>query len=142
MFGQVVTILCKKGDQWHPRVFRDAQIARDRGYMQRVYGETSNEVVAVHIKQSNGLAEGIYTVYGPKMWNALESVENAVSFKDGDIIWLGDWATVDGQLAAINDSDYPKGLYAFLRGAFDCVYSITNVSGPFTTLPHWEIAGR
>ena len=141
MFGRDATILTKKGNTWYPRVFHDTQVSKDRGYIQRVYGETANEAVAVHIKRINGLAENRYTVYEPKAWNALQDVTGAVSFKDGDILWLGNWEMVDDQLRPINDDTYPKGLYAYLRGAYDCTYTISNVAD-FTTIPHWEIAGR
>lgn len=141
MFGRDATILSKKGNTWIPRVFHDTQISKDRGYIQRVYGETSNETVIVHIRSRNGLAEGKYTVYEPKAWDALQDTSGAVSFKAGDILWLGNWEMVDPQLSPVPDDDYPKGVYAYLRGKYDCTYSITNIA-EFATLPHWEIAGR
>lgn len=142
MFGRDVTIFSKQGAIWYPRVFNDAQVAEDRGYIRRVYGETSNEVVSVHIKRINGLAEGKYTVYEPKAWNALQTIPtDAVSFKDEDVIMLADWSEVDNTLSPISDDDYAKGFYNWLRKTHDCVYAITNTA-KFTALPHWEIAGR
>lgn len=141
MFGSTVTVFSKKGDVFYPRVFHDTQVARDRGYLQRVYGETASESVAVHVKKINGLAENVYTVYEPKAWAALQDVTNAVSFKDGDVLWLGDWSMVDRYLEPINDTDYPAGFYNDLRKTYDCTYTITKTA-TFGTLPHWEIAGQ
>ena len=141
MFGQTVTVFSKQGDTWYPRVFHDTQVARDRGYITRVYGETANETVSVHVKKKGYLAEGLYTVYEPKAWAALVSVSGAVSFKPGDVLWEGDYATIDEHLAPIPDNTYPKGFYSYMRGAYDCVYAITQAA-VYETLPHWEIGGR
>lgn len=140
MFGRTVTLFVKKDGYWYPRVFRDTQVARDRGYIVRTYGETANEVAAVHIKRKDGLAEGM-TVYEPKEWDALLDVSGAVCFKPGDVIWLGDWSTVDQTLAPISDDDQPKGFASYLRSTYDCVWTVTQASA-YETLPHWEIAGR
>lgn len=141
MFGRTITIFSKHGETWYPRVFHDTQIIRDRGTIARTYGETANETTAVHIKRKDGKAEGLYDVYEPKAWAALADVTGAVSFKTGDIIWLGDWGMVDDRLTPIPDSEHPGGLYAYVRGIYDGVCNITNVA-EFRELPHWEIAGR
>ena len=141
MFGQTVTVFSKQGATWYPRVFHDTQVARDRGSITRAYGETANETVSVHVKRKGYLAEGLYTVYEPKAWEALQSVSGAVSFKPGDVLWLGDWGTVDEHLQPIADNQYPKGFYSYMRGEYDCVYAITQAA-TFETLPHWEIGGR
>lgn len=140
MFGRTVTLFVRKGTNWYPRVFRDTQVARDRGYIVRAYGETANEVAAVHIKCKDGLAEGM-TVYEPKEWDALLDVSGAVCFKSGDILWLGDWSMVDRNLEPIADDEQPKGFASYLRGLYDCVWTVTQVAA-YETLPHWEIAGR
>lgn len=141
MFGRTVTIFSKQGSTWYPRVFHDAQVSRDRGYITRTYGETANETASVHIKRKGYLAEGLFTVYEPKAWEALQDVAGSVSFKAGDLIYLGDYAEIDEHLQPIPDADYAKGFYSHLRENFDCIWTITQVA-TFETLPHWEIGGR
>ena len=140
MFGRTVTIFSKHHGSWFPRVFHDAQVSRDRGYITRTYGETANETVMVHIKRINGKAEGLYDVYEPKEWLEQRFVTGKIAFNTGDIIWLGDYSTIDANLLPIPD-DFPKGFYSYFRGLHDMVYALTQVAD-YVEIPHWEIAGR
>lgn len=137
MFGKTVTFFCLHDGQWYPRVFHDAQVSRDRGYITRTYGQTASETVAVHIKRKGGKAEGLFDVYEPKAWKELLNVSGTIAFNTGDIIWLGEYDDVH----PIEDDSVPGGFLSHFRNEHDCVYTLTQVAD-YTEIPHWEIAGR
>lgn len=141
MFGRTVTIFSKHHGSWYPRVFNDTQISRDRGYITRTYGETANETISVDIKRINGKAEGKYDFYEPKAWSELQDVTGKVAFNTGDILWEGDYSTIDANLRPIEDASVPKGFYSYFRGLHDMVYALTQTA-TYVEIPHWEIAGR
>lgn len=139
MFNATITVFNNLRGVWHPTVLRKAQLTRDRGYILRTYGETSNETVAIHLPVSGGAIEGKPYV-PPKEYEQLADGSSAMTLRGGerfDIVMTGEWT--DGP---VNDDDYRGGFYQALRKERDNVWAINSVAGPYTTIPHFEITGR
>lgn len=139
MFNTTLTIFNILREIWHPTVLQHAQVTQDRGYILRTYGATSNDSVAIHLPVHEGTIEGKPYV-GPREYEQLADGSTAMTLRGGehfDIVMLGEWTE-----GPVNDNDFPGGFYQVLRKERDNVWAINTVSGPYTTIPHFEITGR
>lgn len=139
MFSQTVTIFNDLRGIWYPTVLHHAQVTQDRGYILRNYGATSNDTVAIHLPVQEGKIEGKLYV-GPKEYEQLADGSSAMTLRGGerfDIVALGEWTG-----GPVRDDDYTGGFYQAQRKQRDDVWAINSVSGPYTTIPHFEITGR
>lgn len=139
MFDKTVTIFNREGDKWFPRICEGVFVSQDIGHIQRDFGATDNATIAVHFPITDGKIAG-NTYLQPKAWATLLDKSGTVTAKGGeeyDILFVGAW--VDE--ATVDDNDYEKGFYNYLRTNNDGVYAVTSVSG-FQTIPHIEVAAR
>lgn len=143
MFDKTVTIFNQSGGVWYPKTYTNAQVITDRGYLRRVYGDTANDSVIVHIpcKYENGtciLTDEVEFVT-PKEFDASANKAIVATFRSGndfDIILLGAYAN-----EPVTDSEYTGGFYKHLKSERDGVFALTNVA-QYYVVPHFEITGR
>ena len=78
----------------------------------------------------------------PKEWERKpnDELSESITFDSGDFFMEGEYST-----DPIKDSDYTDrvngGFYDYINKRHDYVFLITNVGGPYTLIPHFEIAG-
>lgn len=79
----------------------------------------------------------------PKEWQAQtrESLEETVTFAEGDFFVEGEYSE-----QVVKDDDYDtrvcRGFYDYMNKKIDNVFLITNIGGPYTLIPHFEIGGK
>lgn len=151
LFQGIVTLFNRYssalGDVWYPTVIHGVQVSLDKAAMVAQYGESTQDVVSVHIPYKvDGEARMVAgkTWLPPKEWDAQtnDKLVNTLTFTAGadfDFIMLDDWG---GDEDPVNDEDYLDGFYNHMNKKHDYVFSITSVSGPFGVIPHFEITGR
>lgn len=137
MFDKVVTIFNRQGNKWYPRICEGVFFSNSSAYIQRNFGTTDNANVAVHFPLRDGEISGNLYVK-PKAWKELVDKTGKITAKGGeeyDIILLERWSDE----SVVDDNDYPKGFYHYLRENNDGVHAVTMVS-EFQTIPHIEVA--
>ena len=144
MFQDTVTVFNRRGEMWYPTVLENVKLIVDRASMAARYGAQVNDRAVVLVplaKNENGdPAAGGKVYVTPKVWAALETPREAVTFASGeefDFLVAGPWPD-----DPVQDSDYGvRGFYDYMNRTRDEVYAVTSVSR-FETLPHLEITGR
>ena len=106
---------------WYPTVVEGVKLLRDRGVLLApvIDGAVGGKVYVP-----------------PKVWAALETPEEAVTFAAGaafDFILEGTWDN-----GPVRDGDYPRGFYDHMNRVYDGVYAVAAVSR-FDTIPHLEV---
>lgn len=143
MFDKTVTIFNQSNGVWYPKTYRNAQVITDRGYVRRVYGDTANDSVIVHIPCKYGVGTCLLTdeieFVLPKEFDASADKSTIATFRSGvnfDIILIGEYENTP-----IADDEYSGGFYKHLKSEKDGVYALTNVA-QYYVVPHFELTGK
>lgn len=139
MFNKTVTVFNHNGDKWLPRVISGVFVSQDMGYILRTYGTTQDANAAIHFPVKAGKI-GEYTYDKPKEWESLVEKTGHITFRGGeefDIIMLGEWLGT----GAIDDGDYSKGFYHYLKTTQDSVWAATKCA-EYQTIPHIEVVAK
>lgn len=136
MFDRTVTVFNRNGDKWLPRTIEGVFVSQDMGYLLREYGAVENATAAIHFPLTGGKI-GEYVYDKPKEWESLVSKDGHITIRGGeqyDLVLLGEWESA----AEIDDSDYSKGFYHYLRTTRDGVWAVTKCA-EFRVIPHLEV---
>lgn len=138
---------------WYPHVLSGTHLETDRGQILKKYGPDSKDTAELHIVYTEKDGQKIIADAAgraliwipPKAWakQADDDLLDSITFNPAtDFFWKGEWT---GK-TPINDGDYAdrlsEGFYAYMNRENDFVFKISLVSGPYTVIPHFEIAGR
>lgn len=150
MYNKVVTIFNKYEDQtgeiyWYPHVLSGVDLIVDKAANIAKTGLDSADTAKLHIKYH--IADGKKMVGNlpwlpPKEWEQQPNDElpKSITFDSGDFFLEGEYDE-----SPVLDSDYANrvdgGFYDYINKRRDNVFLITNVGGPYTLIPHFEIGG-
>ena len=150
MYNKTITVFVHNGDYWLPRIIKGTEIVTSRGYLGRSYGYDLNASAEIHINYN--FVDGKRMISGKELVEpiAFESASTAEKAslltlrggKDFDFVWYGDYLQIDSTLASISDLTFPEGFFEHWRNTHDNTWTIVNVSGPYTLLPHVELVCR
>ena len=108
-------------------------------------GLDSADTAKLHVKYHSGdnaVMVGNLPWLPPKEWEKQpnDELSESITFDSGDFFMEGEYST-----DTIKDSDYTDrvngGFYDYINKRHDYVFLITNVGGPYTLIPHFEIGG-
>ena len=108
-------------------------------------GLDSADTAKLHVKYHSGdsaVMVGNLPWMPPKEWEQQpnDELSESITFDSGDFFMEGEYST-----EPIKDSDYTDrvngGFYDYINKRHDYVFLITNVGGPYTLIPHFEIGG-
>ena len=150
MYSKTVTVFNKYTDQtgeiyWYPHVLSGVDMVVDKAANIAKTGLDSADTAKLHIKYH--IADGKKMV-GNLPWLPPKELEQqlndelseSITFDSGDFFMKGEYST-----DPIKDSDYTDrvngGFYDYINKRHDYVFLITNVGGPYTLIPHFEIGG-
>ena len=124
---ETVTLFNRVGDTWQTIKLK-AHVERDMAHIRKKYGLESASVAVIHLFNLDDYLP-------PKEWKK-ERAGFTVQTGD-DFFMIGEW---DGE-QVVEECDYPLGFHDYLFQTYDYAYVVKSVSGPFTLIPHLEIAG-
>lgn len=150
MYNKVVTIFNKYEDQtgeiyWYPHVLSGVDLIIDKAANVAKTGLDSADTANLHVKYrivDGNKMIGDKPYLPPKEWEQQPNDElpESITFDSGDFFMKGEYST-----GPIKDSDYTDrvngGFYDYINNRHDYVFLITNVGGPYTLIPHFEIGG-
>lgn len=150
MYNKVVTIFNKYEDQtgeiyWYPHVLSGVDLIVDKAANIAKTGLDSADTAKLHVKYhiaDGGKMVGVFPWLPPKEWEQQpnDELSGSITFDSGDFFMEGEYST-----EMIKDSDYTDrvngGFYDYINKRHDYVFLITNVGGPYTLIPHFEIGG-
>lgn len=150
MYNKVVTIFNKYEDQtgeiyWYPHILSGVDLIVDKAANIAKTGLDSADTAKLHVKYhiSDGRKViGKFPWLSPKDWERQpnDELSQSITFDSGDFFMEGEYST-----EPIKDSDYTDrvngGFYDYINKRHDYVFLITNVGGPYTLIPHFEIGG-
>lgn len=150
MYNKVVTIFNKYEDQtgeiyWYPHVLSGVDLIIDKAANVAKTGLDSADTANLHVKYrivDGNKMIGDKPYLPPKEWEQQpnDELSESITFDSGDFFMEGEYST-----DPIKDSDYTdrvnSGFYDYINKRHDYVFLITNVGGPYTLIPHFEIGG-
>lgn len=150
MYDKVVTIFNKYLNQtgeiyWYPHVLSGADLIIDKAANVVKTGLDSADTANLHIKyaiQDGKKMIGSLLWLPPREWakQTNDLLSKTITFASGDFFTEGKYSE-----EVIKDEDYGNrvdgGFYDYLNKRNDYVFLITNVGGPYTLIPHFEIGG-
>lgn len=150
MYNKTVTVFNKYTDQtgniyWYPHVLSGVDLIIDKAANVAKTGLDSADAANLHIKYHSGdnaVMVGELPWLPPREWEKQTNDElpKSITFDSGDFFMEGEYAT-----DPVKDSDYADrvngGFYDYMNKRYDYVFVITNVGGPYTLIPHFEIGG-
>ena len=150
MYNKTVTVFNKYADQtgeiyWYPHVLSGVDLIIDKAANVAKTGLDSADTANLHIKYysgDNAVMIGDLPWLPPREWEKQPNDEllKSITFDSGDFFMEGEYPT-----ELIKDSDYADrvngGFYDYMNKRYDYVFLITNVGGPYTLIPHFEIGG-
>lgn len=150
MYSKTVTVFNKYTDQtgeiyWYPHVLSDVDLIADKAANIAKTGLDSADTAKLHIRYhiaSGRKMVGNLPWLPPKEWERQpnDELSESITFDSGDFFMEGECST-----DPIKDSDYTDrlngGFYDYINKRHDYVFLITNVGGPYTLIPHFEIGG-
>ena len=150
MYNKTVTVFNKYEDQtgeiyWYPHVLSGVDLIVDKAANIAKTGLDSADTAKLHIKYHSGdntVMVGDLPWLPPKEWEKQpnDELSESITFDSGDFFMEGEYSTDQ-----IKDSDYTDrvngGFYDYINKRHDYVFLITNVGGPYTLIPHFEIGG-
>lgn len=150
MYDKTVTVFNKYEDQtgeiyWYPHVLSGVDLIVDKAANIAKTGLDSADTAKLHIKyhiDDGKKIIGSLPCLPPKEWERQpnDELSESITFDSGDFFMEGEYST-----DPIKDSDYTdrvnSGFYDYINKRHDYVFLITNVGGPYTLIPHFEIGG-
>ena len=150
MYNKVVTIFNKYTDQtgeiyWYPHVLSGVDLIIDKAANVAKTGLDSADTANLHIKYHSGenaVMVGDIPWLPPREWakRTNDLLSKSITFASGDFFMEGEYAT-----DPVKDSDYADrvngGFYDYMNKRYDYVFLVTNVGGPYSLIPHFEIGG-
>lgn len=150
MYNKTVTVFNKYTDQtgeiyWYPHVLSGVDLIIDKAANMAKTGLDSADTANLHIKYHSGdnaVMVGDLPWLSPREWEKQTNDElpKSITFDSGDFFMEGEYTT-----DPVKDSDYTDrvngGFYDYMNKRYDYVFMITNVGGPYTLIPHFEIGG-
>lgn len=150
MYDKTVTVFNKYEDQtgeiyWYPHVLSGVDLIVDKAANIVKTGLDSADTAKLHVKYHSGdntVMVGDLPWLPPKKWEQQpnDELSESITFDSGDFFMDGEYPT-----EMIKDSDYTDrvngGFYDYINKRHDYVFLITNVGGPYTLIPHFEIGG-
>lgn len=150
MYDKTVTVFNKYEDQtgeiyWYPHVLSGVDLVVDKAANVAKTGLDSADAANLHVKYhiSDGKKMvGTFPYFPPKEWEQQPNDElpKSITFDSGDFFLEGEYDE-----SPVLDSDYANrvggGFYDYINKRRDNVFLITNVGGPYTLIPHFEIGG-
>lgn len=146
MYTDTVTIFNKhktsQGTMWFPTVLHNVDLNTDKGANVAKTGLESADTAKLHVRYE--MVGDAIIIAGkpykrPKEWTAQSETgfPTSLTFSSGDMIMRGEYVETP-----INDMDFKNGFQDYLNKAYDDVYLITTVGGPYKLIPHFEIGGK
>lgn len=150
MYDKTVTVFNKYTDQtgnihWYPHVLHRVDLIVDKAANIAKTGLDSADTAKLHIKyhiDDGKKIIGSLPWLPPKEWERQpnDELSESITFDSGDFFMEGEYS-----IDPIKDSDYTDrvngGFYDYINKRHDYVFLITNVGGPYTLIPHFEIGG-
>lgn len=151
MYDKTVTVFNKYEDQtgeiyWYPHVLSGVDLIVDKAANIAKTGLDSADTAKLHVKYHSGdnaVMVGDLPWLPPKEWEKQpnDELSESITFDSGDFFMEGEYST-----DTVKDSDYAdrlngNGFYGYMNKRHDYVFLITNVGGPYTLIPHFEIGG-
>lgn len=150
MYNKTVTVFNKYTDQtgniyWYPHVLSGVDLIIDKAANVAKTGLDSADTANLHVKyriQDNKKMIGDIPWLPPREWEKQtnDDLPESITFDSGDFFMEGEYAT-----DPVKDSDYSDringGFYDYMNKRYDYVFTVTNVGGPYTLIPHFEIGG-
>ena len=152
MYDKTVTVFNKyvaqKKIYWYPHVIAGVDLIINKAANQAKTGLQDADTANLHVKYTtfdNVKMIGRLRWLPPKEWRSQEisQLQESLTFADGeDFFMQGEYPE-----SVIVDADYENGIeysgfYDFVNRQYDNVFVISNVGGPYTLIPHFEIGGR
>lgn len=149
MYDKTVTVFNKYTDQskniyWYPHVITRVDLIIDKAANIAKTGLDGADTANLHVKYA--LSEGLIFVSGkqwlpPKEWayQTNDKLSDTLTFASGDFFMEGEYTE-----EMVSDDEYSmrySGFYDYMNKTKDNVFLITNVGGPYTLIPHFEIGG-
>lgn len=139
-----ITIFNRKPEgescKWHATAITKAHVITDKSFSQSTLGEQPSTTMTISVLMDNGYISG--KEWMPQIqWMKQEDVSNCITAKGGeyfDMVILGAWEGPD----IVDDSEYKRGFYSWMKQNRDYVYAVISVSGPYKYLPHINITAR
>lgn len=150
MYNKTVTVFNKYTDQtgniyWYPHVLFGVDLIIDKAANVAKTGLDSADTANLHVKyriQDDKKIIGNFPWLPPREWERQtnDDLPKSITFDSGDFFMEGEYAA-----DPVKDSDYADrvngGFYDYMNKRYDYVFLITNVGGPYTLIPHFEIGG-
>lgn len=149
MYDKTITVFNKYTDQskniyWYPHVITGVDLIIDKAANIAKTGLDGADTANLHVKYS--MSDGKIVVNGkqwiaPKEWSSQtnDKLSDTLTFASGDFFMEGEYSE-----EMVSDEDYVtrySGFYDYMNKLKDNVFLITNVGGPYTLIPHFEIGG-
>lgn len=147
MYQDTITLFNRKkksdNDVWYPTIIRNVNLNIDKAAILAKYGAESQDKAMLSIRYKNNEQD---VLIAGKPWKppieweeqVNELLPETMTFQSGDIFMQGEWLGSN----PIEDAEYEEGFYDYLSKKLDYVFLITEVSGPYVLIPHFEIMGR
>lgn len=151
MYNKTVTVFNKYTDQtgniyWYPHILSGVDLIIDKAANVAKTGLDSADASNLHIKYSiqDGKKKiGSLPWLPPREWakQTNDLLSKSITFASGDFFMEGEYSE-----EMIADADYSNrvdgGFYDYMNKRNDYVFLISNVGGPYTLIPHFEIGGK
>lgn len=151
MYDKTVTVFNKYTDQndniyWYPHVLSGVYLIIDKAANVAKTGLDNADTANLHVKYrvvDGNKIVGDKPYLSPTDWEKQpnDDLPGSITFASGDFFMQGEYAETP-----ILDSDYANrvdgGFYDYINKRHDYVFLITNVGGPYTEMPHFEIGGK
>lgn len=150
MYNKTATVFNKYTDQtgniyWYPHVLSGVDLIIDKAANVAKTGLDSADTANLHVKyriQDGKKLVGNFPWLPPREWEKQtnDNLPKSITFDSGDFFIEGEYTT-----DPVKDSEYADrvngGFYDYMNKRYDYVFLITNVGGPYTLIPHFEIGG-
>lgn len=151
MYDKTVTVFNKYTDQtgaiyWYPHVLSGVDLIIDKAANVVKTGLDSADTANLHIKYSVRDGKrmiGSLPWMPPLEWTQQEEdlLPKSITFSAGDFFVEGEYSE-----KTVADKEYANridgGFYDYMNKRNDYVFLISNVGGPYTLIPHFEIGGK
>lgn len=151
MYDKTVTVFNKyvrdKKIYWYPHVLTGVDLIIDKGANIVKTGLDGADTAKLHVRyvsENESIMINDLKWLAPKAWTAQEEEQlmKTITFAGGDFFCEGEYPT-----DIVADEEYNAGItstgfFDYMNRKHDYVFLITNVGGPYTVIPHFEIGGK